>query len=157
MLAAGTTIFVQTTLAWSRFVLACWLAASTIRRPNNPWPSVTRSEDGSLKRIAHPVFRAANRVATLTILGALLASSVGCSPRVRMPRLYNPGPAGYQRYNAQEYADPYPLPDAGPEVVGARPRGFMTPRPQVERARAYSRSQGTPQFIAPAPQVAPGF
>lgn len=84
-----------------------------------------------------------------------VAGGIGCSPSVRMPRLYNPGPAGPQRYSAQTYADPYPLPDAGPEVVGGRPREFQVPRPPVERARQYLSSRQQPQFVAPAPQIQP--
>lgn len=110
-----------------------------------------------MKRFTLTLFGALGRGAQIALVLSLLGTSLGCSPRVRMPRLYNPGPAGYQRYNAQHYADPYPLPDAGPEVVGARPRGFMTPRPEVERARDYVRSQGSPQFVAPAPQMTPGY
>jgi len=71
-----------------------------------------------------------------------------------MPRLYNPGSAGYQRYNAQQLVDPYPLPDAGPEIVGGRPRGFQVPRSEVERARMYSHRRQTPRFLAPTPQPA---
>jgi hypothetical protein len=88
----------------------------------------------------------------------LFAPGVGCSPAVRMPRLYNAGPAGYQRYQASTYADPYPLPDAGPEVVGSRPRDFQVPRPPVERSRQYLIQRQQPQFVAPAPRpmVYPG-
>lgn len=82
----------------------------------------------------------------------LVLTCVGCSPSVRMPRLYNPGPAGYQQYSAANYADPYPSPDAGPEVVGARPRGFMQPRSEVEIARQYTQQRSQPMFVAPAPQ-----
>ena len=88
----------------------------------------------------------------LGVLIFVLAPGLGCSPNIRMPRLYNPGPAAYQRYNAQEYTDPYPLPDEGPPVVGGRPRGFQIPRPEVERARQYLKHHQQPQFVAPAPQ-----
>lgn len=83
---------------------------------------------------------------------ALLAPCLACSPAVKMPRLYNPGPAGYQRFQATQGHDPYPLPDAGPEIVGGRPREFQLPTPQVERARQFSRQQVAPQYVAPAPQ-----
>jgi hypothetical protein len=32
-----------------------------------------------------------------------------------------------------KYFDPYPLNDIGPEVVGARPREFMSPLPEANR------------------------
>lgn len=88
----------------------------------------------------------------------LLAPGLGCSPNIRMPHLFNPGPAGYQRYNAANKNDPYPMPDLGPEVVGGRPRGFRIPRPEVERSRQFLMQQKQPQFVAPAPQpmAAPG-
>jgi len=86
------------------------------------------------------------------VVALLLAPAWGCSPAVRTPRLHNPGPAHYQQYSATQYADPYPLPDAGPEVVGGRPREFQVPRPEVERSRLYLQSRQTPQFVAPAPQ-----
>ncbi|MCO6047537.1 membrane or secreted protein [Aeoliella sp. ICT_H6.2] len=91
-------------------------------------------------------------VGLIGVLTLVLAPGVGCSPAVRTPHLYNPGPASYQQYNAQNY-DPYPLPDAGPPVDGARPLAFQTPRPQVERARQYTNQQGRTQFVAPAPQM----
>ena len=103
---------------------------------------ISQIEDGALKHLA----------GKLGVLVLMLAPGLGCGPNVRMPRLYNPGPAGYQRYNAQQHSDPYPVPDAGPEVVGARPRGFQVPRPEVERSRQYYVEQGQPKFVAPAPQ-----
>lgn len=90
-------------------------------------------------------------VGLIGVLALVLAPGVGCSPSVRMPHLYNPGPASYQQYSAQNY-DPYPLPDAGPAVEGSRPLGFQVPRPEVERARQYYNQRGGAQFVAPAPQ-----
>ncbi|QDU56251.1 hypothetical protein [Aeoliella mucimassa] len=89
----------------------------------------------------------------LGVLALLLGTAVGCNPSVRTPRLYNPGPAGYQRYQADHYYDPYPLPDAGPEIVGGRPRDFQAPRPEVERARQYTYERQQKQFVVPAPQA----
>lgn len=128
-----------TTAAWRpQSVLAFVENAPTIAALQK-----TMSEDGSLNRIT----------AKLGLLLLLLAPGIGCSTQnIRMPRLYNPGPAGYQQYNARQHSDPYPLPDAGPEIVGGRPRGFQTPRPEVERSRQFWQSRQQPQFVAPAPQ-----
>jgi hypothetical protein len=111
--------------------------AATIAAPH------LASEDGALK---HRIFH-------IGVVLALIAPGIGCSPSVRMPRLFGgaPGPAAYQQHNAENY-DPYPTPDLGPEVEGARPMAFTTPRPEVERARQYTNQQRQPQFIAPAPQ-----
>lgn len=129
-------------LAWSRFVLAYPAAVRTIAPHLYPL-----REDGSLKSLA----------GKLGVVVLFLAPGIGCSPSVRMPRLHNPGPANYQQHSATQYADPYPLPDAGPEVVGARPRGYQVPRAEVERARLYTQQRQQPQFVAPAPQpVYPG-
>ena len=64
----------------------------------------------------------------------LLLSLSACSSAVRKPRLFSPGPVGYQRHIAEQY-DPYPLNDLGPEVVGGRPREFQKPQDEVSRAR----------------------
>ncbi len=57
-----------------------------------------------------------------------------CSSAVRKPQLYHPGPAGYQRSNAQQF-DPYPQNDVGPEIVGGRPLDFQKPPDELQRAR----------------------
>lgn len=94
----------------------------------------------------------------LGILASLCVPIAACSPSVRTPRLHNPGPAGFQRYQATAGHDPYPLPDAGPEIVGGRPREFMVPTPEVERARQYSNQRVIPQYTVPlAPPVYPGY
>ena len=91
--------------------------------------------------------------AKLCFLVLVTGTMVGCSPSVRMPRWYNPGTAGYQRYQAEQKYDPYPLPDAGPEIVGARPRGFQTPRTDVERSRQYWNQQHQQQpYVVPTVQ-----
>jgi hypothetical protein len=91
------------------------------------------------------------------LLASLVLPVAACSPSVRMPRLYNPGPAGYQRYQAEAGTDPYPLPDVGPAIEGGRPREFQRPTPEVERARQYSQQHATPQYSVPvAPPVYPG-
>ena len=91
--------------------------------------------------------------APLTLLFAATSLTlVACSPTVHKPHLDSPGSAPYQRKLAENF-DPYPLPDMGPEMVGARPREFDKPRNEVERSRQFLDSVGAtaaPTF-APAP------
>jgi hypothetical protein len=83
-----------------------------------------------------------------------LAASAGCAYGTHYPRLRNPGPAGYQRANAEAF-DPYPLPDMGPPIVGGRPREFAIPRNEVERAQDESIVQAARRGLRPgAPATA---
>lgn len=94
----------------------------------------------------------------LGLLVSLCVPIAACSPSVRTPQLYNPGPAGYQRFQATAGHDPYPLPDVGPEIEGARPREFQVPTPEVERARQFRSQRAVPQYTIPvAPQGYPGY
>jgi len=68
---------------------------------------------------------------------ALLLPLTACSSTVHKPTLQHPGPAYFQRNNAQQF-DPYPLNDIGPEIVGGRPREFQKPFGEVTRARQQS-------------------
>lgn len=86
----------------------------------------------------------------LALLAALALALTGC-PTIRMPQLANPGSAGYQRYNALQF-DPYPLDDVAPNVVGARPREYARPIPEVVRGQAF-----TPKRLRPAPVVTSPF
>lgn len=63
-----------------------------------------------------------------------LAAATGCAYGTHYPKLRSPGPAKYQRANAEAF-DPYPLPDMGPPIDGGRPREFGIPRNEVERAQ----------------------
>lgn len=67
---------------------------------------------------------------------------VGCNGTVRKPSFLNPGNTATQRYNAIVH-DPYPLDDAGPEIVGGRPRGYQDPVPEVRRGQAFAPPQLT--------------
>jgi hypothetical protein len=95
------------------------------------------------------------------LLGLAVCASLaltGC-PTVRMPQLYHPGSAGYQRANALQF-DPYPLDDVAPPVAGGRPREYDRPVPEVKRGQAYTpkrpklRPIAIPSF---APSAAPVF
>ncbi len=70
----------------------------------------------------------------LVIMSVLLAQLAACSSSIRKPRLESPGTAPLQRHNAEQF-DPYPMRDAGPEIVGGRPLDYQIPVPEVERAR----------------------
>lgn len=65
------------------------------------------------------------------------AMLTACSPTIRQPRLFGPGPAPFQQYNATQF-DPYPPNDLGPEIVGGRPKDFQKPYNEVERARQHT-------------------
>jgi hypothetical protein len=71
----------------------------------------------------------------------LLTVPTGCTSEihrhVRFPDFMSPGWAKQQRAEAIVH-DPYALSDVGPEVVGARPREYQQPVPEVERARMYT-------------------
>jgi len=84
----------------------------------------------------------------LTVAASL--ATTGCSSTIRYPKLDGPGPAGYQRANAEAF-DPYPLPDLGPPVDGGRPREFGIPRNEVERAQDYSIVQAARRGQRPGP------
>lgn len=84
----------------------------------------------------------------LLIVASLAA--VGCSSAIRYPKLHGPGPAKYQRDNAEAF-DPYPLPDLGPPIDGGRPREFGIPRNEVERAQDYSIVQAARRGQRPGP------
>jgi hypothetical protein len=88
----------------------------------------------------------------------------GCNPSVAPPRLFNPGPAPYQRQRAVQF-DPYPDQDAGPSVAGGRPLDYDRQIPEADRSRFFLRSNGpggipnpgnwlNRRRILPAPPVA---
>ncbi len=77
-----------------------------------------------------------------------------CSPTVRRPQLLHPGPAWYQRANAEQY-DPYPLNDVGPEIVGGRPIDFQKPPDEVTRAR--QQQPLGPWRAPPSPVLSPRY
>jgi hypothetical protein len=108
--------------------------------------------------------RQSNWAATIALTTLCVA---GCtSPYMRWPDLYHPGPANHQRAVAERY-DPYPSPDAGPEIVGGRPLGYQRPLTETEWGRRYARPDGALQpapiptlppavFTAPSPASTPG-
>jgi hypothetical protein len=87
------------------------------------------------------------------------AAMAGCTAEVhryiRFPDVLHPGWAQHQRAEAVEH-DPYPLNDVGPEVVGGRPREYLQPVNEVERARMYASPPVVAQPMAvPSVPAAP--
>jgi hypothetical protein len=72
------------------------------------------------------------------LLAALCAaSSLGCAGS--RWNFYRPGTVQQQQLRATVH-DPYPDVDAGPEVVGGRPRDYSQPLPEPVRNRIYADS-----------------
>jgi hypothetical protein len=84
----------------------------------------------------------------------MATSLVGCAQEMASLRqsFAHPGPAAYQRAQAIQH-DPYVLNDVGPEVVGGRPREYMIPVNEVDRARLAARR---PIGLNPVPPVVLG-
>ncbi len=62
-----------------------------------------------------------------------LISIAGCANRQGWG--FSSGQGTIERQKSRAAAvDPYPLNDIGPEVLGGRPRDFMNPMPEPERA-----------------------
>ncbi len=78
------------------------------------------------------------RLLALTLSVPVLAGvSVGCN--LYRPGLFEPRTIEQQRYSATIH-DPYGLPDAGPEMVGVRPRDFQRPAAEPVRARWFAET-----------------
>jgi hypothetical protein len=76
---------------------------------------------------------------------AVLLAACGCAS-VAPPQIFHPGPARYQQDQAQLY-DPYPEPEGGGDMSGARPRQYLNPPPESTRAQnviSYERRFGQP-------------
>ena len=70
----------------------------------------------------------------LLAVGVLaLTFPAGCKS-VAEPCWLHPGPAQQQQTRALRY-DPYPENEAGPAMVGVRPRAYEKPPPEPSRAR----------------------
>jgi hypothetical protein len=95
--------------------------------------------------------RASHRRAPVAA-AVVAASLVGCAQESASLRqsFAHPGPAAYQRAQAIHH-DPYVLNDVGPEVVGGRPREYMIPVNEVDRARM---DVSAPAGLTPPPPPA---
>jgi hypothetical protein len=72
--------------------------------------------------------------------GVILITLSGCSS-IATPDWINPGSAQAQQTRALRY-DPYPDNEAGPAMVGVRPREYEIPPPEPSRARWYLGNWG---------------
>ena len=68
---------------------------------------------------------------TATVAMLLIGLLGGC---VATPRLLSPGSESKQQARAQIF-EPYPEPDIGPPIVGARPHEYPMPRAEVLRVQ----------------------
>ena len=87
-----------------------------------------------------PCRRESARVTTIArlifftgLLSAVCFATGGCKTEAK-PQLANPGSVESQQRRATQF-DPFPQPDIGPDVVGARPRDYQQPVAETNRAR----------------------
>ena len=78
-----------------------------------------------------------SRCSALLLIVVLAVGFTGCN--VSRPRLRAPGTVQQQRANAMMF-DPFTDEDAGPEVVGGRPKDFQKPLSDTERSRLFLNS-----------------
>ncbi len=83
---------------------------------------------------------------TLVAVVLYLVTCSGCAS-LAGPNWFNPGTVQQQRIRAL-HSDPYPDTDAGPEVVGVRPREFSSSLPEAVKNQPYSflDANGNPAF-----------
>ncbi len=72
------------------------------------------------------------------------------------PSWLHPGDADTQQKRALRY-DPYPEPDTGPPVDGARPRDYETPLADPARARWFGSNDNANRWWKPQPAAAPAI
>lgn len=73
------------------------------------------------------------------LLCGLLIGICGCT--LSRPKWLDPGSVGYQQSRAS-YHDPYADRDAGPVIIGGRPRDFRYPRSEPVRSSAFRDTFG---------------
>ena len=76
-----------------------------------------------------------NHRTILLVFCGFIVGGVGCG--LKRPFEGHPGTLDQQRFTASVH-DPYSDNDAGPEVVGGRPRDFNKPRTEPTRSRAWN-------------------
>ena len=91
------------------------------------------------------------------VLSATLSACSGC---LSVPNLAHPGTEERQQARAQVF-EPYPENDAGPPVVGGRPREYQDPRPaftvlqDMHANGASGRAAVDPMLVPCPPQTSP--
>jgi len=88
---------------------------------------------------------------TVVLLFAI--ASAGCKTTAT-PCWLHPGDTETQQKQALRY-DPYPEPDTGPPVDGARPREYEVPPADPSRARWVWSTENADRWWKPQPAVAP--
>jgi hypothetical protein len=77
-------------------------------------------------------------LARVMMLLVLAAVCQGCTSEGRckfgLPNFFHPGPAPVQEARAVRF-DPYPQDQAGPDIVGGRPRDYQQSVSEDDRAR----------------------
>lgn len=83
-----------------------------------------------------------SRLASREMLAALVAAALGAGGCATPHRdFWHPGTIEAQRLRATIH-DPYPDQEAGPEIVGGRPRDYAQPLPEAVRNRLYVDGPG---------------
>lgn len=85
------------------------------------------------------------RLLGLTLGLLMVVGTLGCAGGQRMPDIFHPGTTSAQQNKSVRF-DPYPQPNMGPTMVGARPRDYEKPIPETDRARWQ-------QSVAPYPSA----
>ena len=101
------------------------------------WITVRPSTARDKKSLLHGEFAVWNVIMRNILAYALLSSIVvlaSCTQPSR--RFQSPGSIGVQQLEATQF-DPYGVTDAGPEIVGGRPREFQRPAAEPARARRF--------------------
>jgi hypothetical protein len=70
----------------------------------------------------------------LFVAGLMMGTALGGCKNTAGPSWLHPGSAPAQQARALRY-DPYPENEAGPEMVGVRPREYQKPPSEASRAR----------------------
>jgi hypothetical protein len=89
----------------------------------------------------------------IVLLLCCLTMTVGCGSAFGLPTLCEPQSASQKLARAKKF-DPYPDPNIGPEMVGARPLGFMNPREEPDVTKQ-SLPPSLFGYAPPAPPYAP--
>jgi hypothetical protein len=95
----------------------------------------------------------------LPLLLVSLSALVGCQD-IGLPQLFDPRSESQKLAEAKKF-DPYPDPTLGQDITGARPRGFLNPRPDPDASKLQTRGPWPPAgpttaYAAPATYPATG-
>lgn len=101
------------------------------------------------------------RKALPALLGLMMITSAGCQS-IQWPQFFSWGNVKSQRLYAANVIDPYPVPEAGPNIEDTRPRDFNRPYSEPRRVQSspYANQARNSRFNFPwkvpaAPQSEP--